>query len=78
MLRLKLNSVEINRSSDYSKLFAITADTKLIDEYGLKITYHHTSALNSPYKYWDEYWTQIRHLDTPELLLSNTPYIEEF
>ncbi len=42
MLRLKLNCVEINDSSDYSKMFAITADTKLIDEYGLKITYHHT------------------------------------
>ncbi|MCP4314232.1 MAG: hypothetical protein GY790_23510 [Bacteroidetes bacterium] len=78
MLRLKLNTVEINRSSDYSKLFAVTADTRLIDEYGLKITYHHTSALNSPFKHWDEYWTQIRHMPPPELLLSNTPYIEEF
>ncbi len=78
MLRLKLNSVQIKRSSDYSKKFAITADTKLIDEYGLKITYHQNSALNSPFKYWDEYWTQIRNMEPPELLLSNTPHIEEF
>lgn len=78
MLRMKLNCVEINHSTDYSKMFAITADTKLIDEYGLKITYHHISALNSPYKYWDEYWIQIRHKNPPKLDLSNITYIEEF
>ncbi len=78
MLRLKLNSVQINRSSDYSKEYAITDDTKLIHEYGLKITFHQTSAFNSSYKHWDEYWNQIRNMEPPELLLSNTPYIEEF
>ncbi len=78
MLRLKLNCVEINRSNDYSKMYAITTDTRLIHEYGLKITYHHTSALNSPYNYWDAYWRQIRNMEPPDLLLSNVSDIEAF
>jgi len=48
MLRLKMNSVELHTSGDYPEMDAVGADTKLIQEYGLKITNHHNSAPNTP------------------------------
>ncbi len=78
MLRLKLNTVETGSSSDYSEPYAISDYTKLIHQFGLKITYHHVSALNSPYSNWDDYWEDHRKMPSPKLLLANQDELEEF
>ena len=78
MLRLKLNTVETGSSSDYTESYAISDYAELLDRFGLKITYHHVSALNSPFNKWDDYWTQFRNIEPPKLSLSNIKQIEEF
>ena len=78
MLRLKMNTVEIESAGDYSKHYAISDYAKLIHEHGLQITFHHQSALDSKFNKWDEYWQRIRDMNPPELLLENKDKFEEF
>ncbi len=75
-LRLKLNTVETystilphNRLTDYAYL---------IDKYGLVITSHHTSGLNTSFRTWGDYWREMRDTEPPEYLLSNEQAILDF
>ena len=75
-LRLKLNTVET-----YSTIkpgYRLTDYAYLIDKYGLVITAHHTSGLNTSFSTWETYWEEVRHRDPPELLLANESAILEF
>ncbi|MBN2281095.1 MAG: glycosyl hydrolase 115 family protein [Candidatus Marinimicrobia bacterium] len=78
MLRLKMNTVEIESASDYSESYAISDYAKLIDNMGLKITFHHQSAMDSKFNKWNDYWRKIKNTEPPELLLANKEKFEEF
>jgi len=75
-LRLKLNTVET-----YSTIkpdYQLTDYAYLIDKYGLVITSHHTSGLNTSFGTWEEYWEKVRKMDSPKLLLANEQAIIDF
>ncbi len=75
-LRLKLNTVET-----YSTIlpdFKLTDYAYLIDKYGLVITSHHTSGLNTSFGTWEAYWEKVRKMEPPKLLLANEQAIIEF
>lgn len=75
-LRLKLNTVET-----YSTVlpgYKLTDYAYLIDKYGLVITSHHTSGLNTSFGTWEEYWDKVRNTEAPKLLLANESAIKEF
>ena len=75
-LRLKFNTVET-----YSTImpdYKLTDYAYLIDKYGLVITSHHTSGLNTSFRTWDQYWKKVRNMDPPKLLLSNEQAILDF
>ena len=58
--------------------YKLTDYAYLIDKYGLVITSHHIAALNTSFSTWDEYWSEQRNMNPPELLLSNEKEILEF
>ncbi len=75
-LRLKLNTVET-----YSTIlpdYKLTDYAYLIDKYGLVITSHHTSGLNTSFRTWGDYWREMRDMEPPEYLLSNEEAILDF
>jgi hypothetical protein len=75
-LRLKLNTVET-----YSTIlpdYKLTDYAYLIDKYGLVITSHHTSGLNTSFRTWSNYWREMRGMEPPEYLLSNEQAILDF
>jgi len=75
-LRLKLNTVET-----YSTIlpgYKLTDYAYLIDKYGLVITSHHTSGLNTSFGTWDDYWEKVRKMEAPKLLLANESAIKDF
>ena len=75
-LRLKMNTVET-----YSTIlphYSLTDYAYLIDTYGLVITSHHTSGLNTSFRTWGDYWREMRHMKPPEYRLSNEKAIREF
>jgi len=75
-LRLKLNTVET-----YSTImpdYKLTDYAYLIDKYGLVITSHHTSGLNTSFRTWNQYWEKVRNMDAPKLLLSKEEAILDF
>ena len=75
-LRLKFNTVET-----YSTImpdYKLTDYAYLIDKYGLVITSHHTSGLNTSFRTWNQYWEKVRGMEAPKLLLSNEQAILDF
>ena len=78
MLRLGYNTVESQTLTDYSRPYAVNADARLFEKYGMHISFTHTVSLNSHYSRWDDYWTRIRGRKAPELLLSRQTELEEF
>jgi len=75
-LRLKLNTVEA-----YSTIkpgYKLTDYAYLIDKYGLVLTSHHTSGLNTSFRTWHAYWEEVRNMDAPKFLLSNEGAIWDF
>lgn len=75
-LRLKINTVET-----YSTIrphYRLTDYAYLIDRYGLVITSHHTSGLNTSFRTWGDYWREMRDMEPPEYLLSNEQAILDF
>ena len=75
-LRLKMNTVET-----YSTIlphYTLTDYAYLIDKYGLVITSHHTSGLNTSFSTWGDYWREMRHMKPPEYRLSNEKAILDF
>jgi hypothetical protein len=75
-LRLKINTVET-----YSTIlpgYKMTDYAYLIARYGLVITSHHTSGLNTSFRTWGDYWREMRDREPPEYLLSNEQAILDF
>ncbi len=75
-LRLKLNTVEC-----YSTVlpgYKLTDYAYLIDRFGLVITSHHTSGLNTSFRTWEAYWEKVRNMKAPRLLLANQSAIIDF
>ncbi len=75
-LRLKINTIET-----YSTIkpdYALTDYAYLISKYGLVITSHHTSGLNTSFSTWADYWREMRNMEPPEYLLSNEQAILDF
>jgi hypothetical protein len=75
-LRLKLNTVETY--STINPGYKLTDYAYLIDQYGLVITSHHTSGLNTSFGTWDTYWKEVRHMEPPKLLLANQSAMIDF
>lgn len=78
LLRLKLNTIEVEKTIDYSEKGTITDHTKLIHRYGLIITFHHHSPMNSKLSDWEKYWEMMGKEGAPEFELSYMPELEEF
>jgi hypothetical protein len=78
LLRLKMNTIEIEKTIDYTKPGAITDNTRIIDRYGLIITFHHHSPMNSKLRDWHTYWEMMGKEGRPEYKLSFMPELEEF
>jgi hypothetical protein len=75
-LRLKLNTVETYSTIEPG--YKVSNYAKLIDSYGLVITSHHTSGLNTSFGTWENYWEKVRKTDPPKLLLANEQAIIDF
>jgi hypothetical protein len=78
LLRLKMNTIEVEKTIDYSTPGAITDNTRIIDRYGLIITFHHHSPMNSKLRDWHTYWEMMGKEGGPEYKLSFMPELEEF
>jgi len=76
VLRLKLNTVETYSTIEPD--YKLSDYAYLIDKYGLVITSHHTSGLNTSFGTWEEYWEKVRKMDAPKLLLANESAIKDF
>lgn len=75
MLRLKLNTME-NAGLSYP---GIGEGMKLCRKYGLVVTSHHMYMLNTTFRNWDRYWTNVRGMKTPPpLRLSDLDKLIEF
>lgn len=75
-LRLKLNTVE-----GYTTInpgVGMTDYAQLIGSYGLVLTSHHTSGLNTSFRTWKQYWENVRGMEAPAYLLSNRQAILDF
>jgi quercetin dioxygenase-like cupin family protein len=75
-LRLKLNTVE-----GYTTIqpgYGMTDYARLINKYGLVLTSHHTSGLNTSFRTWRDYWRDVRNMEPPAYRLSNRQAILEF
>ncbi len=75
-LRLKINTIETY--STIKPHYTLTDYAYLISKYGLVITSHHTSGLNTSFSTWAEYWKEMRSMEPPEYLLSNEQAILDF
>ncbi len=78
LLRLKLNTIEVENTIDYTKKGSVTERAKLIDQYGLIMTFHHHSPMNSKSSDWETYWKMMGKTGKPEFKLSNMSELEEF
>jgi hypothetical protein len=78
LLRLKLNTIEIEKSIDYTKKGSVTERARIIDRYGLFMTFHHHSPMNSKSSDWAKYWKMMGKSGSPEFKLSYMSELEEF
>ena len=76
VLRLKLNTIET--ANTVKSGFKMSADAYRINDYGLILTSHHTNGLNTSFSSWNSYWTEVRKMEPPKLLLSNEQAIRDF
>lgn len=77
MLRLKLNTVELEATVTYPD-YKLSKDAELLRKYGLVLTSHHHVALNNNFLNWDGYWRKVRKITPPDLLLKNEKEMIEF
>lgn len=77
MLRLKLNTVELQNTVTYPD-YELNHDAKLLKKYGLVLTSHHHIAVNSDIRLWGEYWRKVRKTDPPAFSLKNIDDLVEF
>jgi hypothetical protein len=77
MLRLKLNTVELEATVTYPD-YKLSRRADQLKKYGLVLTSHHHVACNNTFMNWSGYWRQVRHTTPPKLLLSNEAALREF
>ncbi len=78
MLRLKVNTIEIESTINYSKKGAVHRTPKLINEYGLYITFHHHTALASRMQDWNKYRELMGQEPVPKYTIADLPELEKF
>jgi hypothetical protein len=77
MMRLKLNSIEMEGSVDMS--YRMNRKSRDVTDYGFVLSSHHFVALNNTYRHWDDYWTKMKGMEkAPEILLANEDKLEEY
>lgn len=77
MLRLKLNTVELEATVTYPD-YKLNSQAALLRKYGLVLTSHHHVACNNNLMNWAGYWRKVRGIEPPKLLLSNEKDLIEF
>lgn len=77
MLRLKLNTVELEATVTYPD-YKLNSQAALLRKYGLVLTSHHHVACNNNLKNWAGYWQKVRGIEPPQLLLSDEKSLREF
>ncbi len=77
MLRLKLNTVELDRMVSYPDC-KLNENSMLLHKYGLVLTSHHHIALNSSLGQWGEYWTKVRGMEPPKLSIHDLRSLKDF
>ena len=77
MLRLKLNTVELEATVTYPD-YKLNRQAALLRKYGLVLTSHHHVACNNNLMNWEGYWREVRQMEPPKLLLSNEQALREF
>lgn len=77
MLRLKLNTVELEATVTYPD-YKLNRQAGLLRKYGLVLTSHHHVACNNNLMNWAGYWREVRGVEPPKLLLSNEEALREF
>lgn len=77
MLRLKLNTVELEATVTYPD-YRLNRQAALLRKYGLVLTSHHHVACNNNLANWAGYWRKVRGIEPPALLLSNEAALREF
>jgi len=78
MLRLKANTIEIESTINYSRKGNIERLPKLINEYGLYITFHHHTALASRMRDWNKYRELMGQEPVKEYMIADLPELEKF
>ena len=77
MLRLKLNTVELEATVTYPD-YKLNSRAALLRKYGLILTSHHHVACNNNLMNWEGYWRTVRKMEPPKLLLSDEESLREF
>lgn len=77
MLRLKLNTVELEATVTYPD-YKLNNQAALLRKYGLVLTSHHHIALNNCFRNWDGYWRKVRGMEPPSFSLSREQDLIDF
>lgn len=78
MLRLKMNTLEVDSTINYSKTNQIHRTARMIGDYGLYITFHHPSPLNSRMQDWNAYRKLTGQPPVDQYMIADLPQLEEF
>lgn len=77
MLRLKLNTVELERTTVYPDC-KLNDEAMLLQKYGLVLTSHHHIAVNSDFRQWGDYWRKVRGVEPPKFSIHNIQDLTDF
>ncbi len=77
MLRLKLNTVELEGTVTYPGS-TLNGQAGLLRKYGLVLTSHHHIALNSDFRQWGDYWRKVRGVEPPAFSLARLQDLVDF
>lgn len=77
MLRLKLNTVELEATVTYPD-YKLSSEADLLKKYGLVLTSHHHVACNNNLMNWGGYWKEVRNMEPPVLSLKDEKSLIEF
>ena len=77
MLRLKLNTVELERTVTFPDC-KLNDSAMLLHKYGLVLTSHHHIAVNSDFRQWDDYWRKVRDMEPPKFSIHNLQDLKDF
>lgn len=77
MLRLKLNTVEMEQTITYPD-YKLEESVSLLRKYGLILSSTHHTACNNNLVTWKEYWYKVHGIAPPKLLLSDEKSLCEF